>query len=137
MNALARALGAGAVWRALFLLYIPTLFALTHWPRLHIEAPIRRPDLIVHLGAFGMWSALLLLSGWAGPRGRTATIGRAWVIGALYASFDEATQAIPVIRRTAAWDDWAFNLMGVTLGCLCVAALWAFLRGRGAGERSI
>jgi VanZ family protein len=124
----ARAIGAAMIWRALFLLYIPTLFVLTHWPKLHIEAPIRRPDLVVHLGAFGTWSALLLLSGLAGARGRTATIGRAWLIAALYASFDEATQAIPVIRRTAAWDDWAFNLMGVTLGCLAVALAWAVAR---------
>jgi VanZ family protein len=45
----------------------------------------------------------------------------------LYAAFDEGTQAIPILGRTAAWDDYLFNVMGVSLGT-AVCAAWAFMR---------
>lgn len=113
-------------FRFAFWLYAATLFTLTHFPKL---APppitIPRPDLLIHFGCFGLWYVLLYLSGYF--RGRcTPGIGlfRVWVIAATYAAVDEALQLIPFIQRHAAWDDYAANLGGITLGMLAVLVLF-------------
>jgi hypothetical protein len=137
----------------IFICYAAALFIATHWPNLRIESVrIKRPDLIVHLTVFSIWTILLFASGLVrrsvsasatspnspsqreGAGGRVpvrhlrsqTTILRLWLIGVLYAAFDEGTQAIPILGRTAAWDDYLFNVMGVTLGALLCAAwlLW-------------
>lgn len=107
-----------------FVLYIPTLLLATHWPNLQIDAPVQRPDLYIHLACFGLWAFLLALSGWAGAPRRWPTLARAWLISAAFASFDEGSQAIEFFHRTCAWDDWGFNLAGVTIGCAAAFVWW-------------
>ena len=102
----------------LFTAFAAVLFAGTHWPQLRIEGPIPRPDLVVHLVAFTVWSLLLCVSGILGESGRLATSGRCFVAGLVYAAFDESTQMIPMLGRYAAIDDYLFNATGLAIGCL-------------------
>jgi len=133
-----------------FSLYALTLFLGTHWPGLRVDSTvIQRPDLFVHLSIFGTWAALLLTTGLparlvarlspcddaasqcdAAPCIYRTTLA-GWVIAAVYAAIDESSQAIPALHRTAAWDDYAADLLGVTLGCL----VWAILLRRVVGPR--
>ena len=50
--------------RAAFWLYVPALFTATHWPYLEVPLPGERPDLAVHLCAFGLWTLLLIGAGY-------------------------------------------------------------------------
>lgn len=99
----------------LFGLYAGLLFVGTHWPALRIEGPIRRPDLIVHFGAFGTWAFLMMLCAVWGPTSSWRNVGWSVAAALLYAAFDEGLQAIPALRRTCAWDDYAANAGGVLL----------------------
>lgn len=108
-----------------FALYALVLFAATHWPNLRIESDvIERPDLLIHLGAFGLWAFLLHLTRLTGDPRSARTALKTAGIGALYAAVDELTQAIPILGRTAVWDDYLANLAGVALGATaaCTAA---------------
>ena len=125
---------ASTLLRRGFLLYAVALFIATHWPNLRIESDvIRRPDLLVHLGAFGLWAFLLHLTGLLGPPRAARTAGVTFAVGAVYAGIDELTQAIPVLGRTVVWDDYFANLAGVTLGaaagCLVARAFPQLLTG--------
>lgn len=101
----------------LFVLYAIALFTATHWPSLSIPiGPIPRPDLLQHLIAFGLWSALFTAVGvfgrWNSPRNVALSI----LTGIAYACLDEASQAIPIIRRVFGWEDMAFNVLGILIG---------------------
>lgn len=109
--------------RVAFWLYVPALFTATHWPQLRLP-PSGRPDLVVHLALFGTWTGLLIACGYFGRSLSGRNIGLCWLVGGLYAAMDEALQAIPALGRTAAWDDWGANLLGVT-GAALVALLWS------------
>lgn len=102
--------------RAAFWLYLPTLFTATHWPKLTLPGT-GRPDLIVHLFAFGLWTALFIGAGFFGPALSWRNIRVAFLIAPLYAAIDEGLQAIPFVHRTAAFDDWLANLSGILLAC--------------------
>lgn len=93
------------------------LFVGTHWPQLRIEGPIKRPDLIVHFIAFGLWSLALCITGLLGEPGTRANALRCFAIGVVYAAFDESTQMIPALGRFAGLDDYAFNVIGLIIGC--------------------
>lgn len=116
-----------SLFRAAFFLYIPALFTATHWPNLKIEGS-GRPDLVVHLAAFGLWTSLFIASGFFGPALSWRNIRWAFLIAPLYAAADEALQAIPSLHRTAAFDDWLANLTGITLACISALVLSHFLR---------
>lgn len=103
--------------RGVFGLYLPTLFIATHWPRLTIPGE-GRPDLLVHIAAFGLLTALLIPCGFFGPALSPRNILVSGFIASAYAAFDEATQAIPFIRRHAAFDDWLADLAGIALACI-------------------
>ena len=107
--------------RLAFWLYAPVLFALTHFPGVKVPMP-GRPDLVVHLVVFGLWTALLIGAGFFGRVLGARNIVLCGLIGVVYSGVDEALQAIPAIRRHAAWDDWAANVLGVA-----VAVLGAFV----------
>jgi len=114
-----------------FILYALILFTGTHWPNLRIEsAYVKRPDLILHLTAFGTWTTLLWASGVVGRRGAWASPVRAGLAGVLYAAFDELSQGIPGLGRTVAWDDYAADCLGVLAGVLASLVLTAWLRRR-------
>ena len=88
--------------RAAFWIYVPILFTATHWPRLEIPLPGNRPDLVIHVGAFGLWAALLIGAGFFGPPLSRRNIGAALAVAPAYAALDEGLQAIPFVHRHAA-----------------------------------
>ena len=103
--------------RGLFLAYVGLLLVLTHWPRLKLPTEqIPRPDVLVHMGAFAIWTFLCVRAGFFGPRGSARNICLAALISLAYASIDEGSQAIPWFHRTCAWDDYAADLLGVGAG---------------------
>lgn len=101
--------------RPVFWLYAAVLVTLTHWPKLEIHAPIERPDLYVHLGAFGLWTLLFQSCGYFGPRRSVKPVLTSGAVALAWCLLDEATQAIPIIRRQARWDDAGANVLGVVL----------------------
>jgi hypothetical protein len=116
----------GAVgWRRgvvfVFGVYAGVLFVGTHWPALRIEGPVRRPDLIVHFGAFGLWTFLLMMCGVWGRVSSWRNLGWSVMVGLAYAGIDEGLQAVPALRRTCAWDDYAANAGGVLIAAGVVA----------------
>jgi hypothetical protein len=114
--------------RAGFVGYALLLFAATHKPNLAIPMP-GRPDLVVHAVVFGLWTALLIAAGFFGPALSRRNLIAAALIAPAYAAFDEATQAIPFIRRQAAWDDFLFNLVGIA-AVMSIAAIVVAWRAR-------
>jgi VanZ family protein len=103
-------------FRVAFLLFVPVLFTATHWPKLEIPGE-GRPDLVIHIVAFGTWATLLIGCGFFGKALSWRNIGAVLLVAAAYAAFDEATQAIPWVRRHAALDDYLANLLGIVLAC--------------------
>jgi VanZ family protein len=124
------------LWRAAFVLYALVLAAGTHWPKLKLDvAPIERADLIQHLIGFSIWTALLIAAGFFGPWNSWRNIAAAHLVAVVYAGIDEGTQLIPVLGRTAAWDDFAFNCIGVWAGAAIMLAVRA--RALTRGERRL
>lgn len=121
--------------RGVFLLYALALVTATHWPNLKIEGPVERPDLWIHMTAFGLGVTLLALSGLFGTVWSFRNIGASVGVGLVYAAIDELTQAIPVLHRTAAFDDYLADATGMVLagGVLLLIAwrLGAHARTRG------
>lgn len=122
------------LFRIAFVVYVPVLFLGTHWPKLEVPGE-GRPDLLVHLVAFGLWAGLLIGCGFFGPSLSWRNITRVFVIAAVYAAFDEATQAIPFLHRHAAFDDYVANLVGILLACGGAAVLMKVREGRLARQQ--
>lgn len=137
------------LFRLTFWLYAVGVFISTHWPKLRIESSLLpRVDIHIHMGTFFAWTALLLLTGYfardardplAESRGVRGWLGltltpRAIVpgvlIGVVYAAFDEGTQAIPALGRTAAWDDYAADCGGILLAGVVGAVVGRRVRRR-------
>jgi hypothetical protein len=117
-----RLLGARlAVW--IFLVFAVVLFTGTHWPKLRIDGPIPRPDLWIHFAAFATWTFLCGCCAFFGPRWSRANIGTTCLVALLYAALDEGLQLIPQLGRTAAFDDYGANAIGVAIGCVGLYAI--------------
>jgi hypothetical protein len=117
----------------LFGIYAVILFFATHWPRLALPlGPIPRPDLLQHLVAFGVWSALFTACGIFGRWNSGRNIAWSLAVGILYACIDEGLQAIPVIRRVFGWEDMAFNVFGILIGVPLI-----LLAAKGLGAKSV
>jgi VanZ family protein len=128
------------VWRrrlllAGFTLYAAVLVTATHWPRLRIQGPVVRTDLYMHVGAFFVWTSLLIATELTGPwrRARSTWIAVAVALG--YAALDEGTQAIPALGRTFGLDDLAADGAGVLLAGGLARALASL--GRRAGTARV
>lgn len=113
--------------RIAFVIFAAALFIGTHIPNLRVKVGnVDRPDLLIHLCAFGGWFVLLLATGWLGPWRSPRSIAVCAIIAGVYAVFDEFTQAIPGLHRTAALDDLAANVCGIAIaaiGALIVSRL--------------
>ncbi|MEM9165724.1 MAG: murein biosynthesis integral membrane protein MurJ [Planctomycetota bacterium] len=121
----------GRGWRrAGFILFAVVLGTATHWPNVVIEGPVPRPDLFVHIAAFGLWTLLLIATEWAGPWRSRGSLLRAAGIGAGYAAIDELTQGIPGLNRVVDPMDLAANVAGVLLACAAAAAAVRLLPDR-------
>ncbi len=118
-----------------FITYAIILAIATHWPRLRIEGPIERPDLWIHMGAFGLWAALLALTALLGPRWTVSNILASVGVALAYAAIDEGSQAIPALGRTAALDDYLADAAGI-LAAGAGLCLIAWRVGRAGGPRA-
>jgi len=115
--------------RAAFGCFALAVVVATHWPRLRFDGPIERPDLVIHLAAFFVWTALLIACAFFGPAlsRRNALVSGAIALG--YSALDEVTQGIPGLGRTVALDDWLANAAGVALATIGAVVLAALRRG--------
>lgn len=115
--------------RCAFALFAVALATATHWPALTLGAEAGRSDLFVHAVAFACWTALLIAAEPFGPWHTRRDLALAAAVGLAYAAIDEASQALPILRRTAAWDDFGANAVG-SLAASAGAALLARFRRR-------
>jgi len=118
--------------RGSFIAYVIALFTATHWPNLEIDVPLERPDLLAHAGAFGLFTALLLATGWLGRPLSARAILLATVAGVCVSAVNEASQGLPQVRRTVDPSDLWANLVGVgivTVGAAVLAVVVRLRRG--------
>jgi hypothetical protein len=108
--------------RAAFWSWALALFVGTHWPALTLPGT-GRPDLFVHASIFGVWTALLIACGYFGPALSRRNLVLVLPVAVLYAALDEWLQGIPWVRRHAALDDWACNVLGIVAVSLGALAL--------------
>lgn len=96
-------------------IYWPVLTTATHWPRLDLANPPIGPvnlDKLLHVAAFGLLTALLILAKFAsGLSRRGGYIASATVVAAVYAVVDEYTQGY--VGRTMTLADLAANGVGI------------------------
>lgn len=120
-------------WRVCFVLYAIALVTATHWPALTLEVPgLDRPDLLIHMTAFGGWFGLFWLSGFVGPPGSWRSIRLCVLIAVVVAAIDEYSQGIPGLKRTVAWDDFFSNCAGIAIGAAVASVVYLLCRPRGA-----
>lgn len=131
-----KAIGATRVWRWMFVVYAIALFVATHWPNLKLDVPmVERPDLFVHMTVFGGWCGLFWLSAWVGRAISGRSVVLSAVIAAAYAGVDEGLQAIPWVHRTAAWDDYGANCLGIVLAAAIAGGAVVWCRAGGGSEQ--
>ncbi len=121
-------------FRTAFIVYALTLVTLTHWPRLELPTDIiERPDLVAHVGAFGLLTLLLIAASFFGPALSTRNIVRSTIVAAIYAPIDELTQSIPGVNRTTSALDMLADLAGVAIAAAAALLLSRIRQRRAAG----
>jgi VanZ family protein len=118
--------------RTLAIIYLAALFLATHIPL--PKESVSGSDKLYHFGGYAALT-FCVLAGWE------LTIGvleakhyfAVWLVGVLYAAFDEVTQ-IPVGRMCDA-NDWMADVLGVVAGLLAFRAFrgayyWVLAGGR-------
>ncbi len=121
--------------RAMLGLYVCLLMLGTHWPRLEAQiGDLPRSDLYLHVGAFGVFTVLMLLARWFGETLAARNIFWTGVVSVGFAMLNEATQGLPIVARQASLDDAAANILGVALPLGGATLLRAFSEGSGSGE---
>lgn len=99
-----------------FVAYAVVLFVATHKPGVDVNVvPGWRLDLLIHMVAFGLWTFLLGLTGWAGDARRLGDLLVLMAVGVAYAVADESTQAMPIFERVFDWTDMVANSAGAVL----------------------
>ncbi len=113
-------------WKSWYRRVLPAywifLFCLTHFPRLEIDVPIRQPDKIAHLGAFGLLAFLFwrfAQTVWFPLSNRFVLAAAGCLIG--YAALDEYLQQF--VGRSTDLVDWLCDVAGI-------AAVLGFLEWR-------
>jgi len=104
-------------WRVALTIYYLALVVATHWPGASVNVvPGLRLDLFIHIGAYAGLAGLMALAGvgggWRPGRAVVLIAGLTIVLALL----DEATQEIPVVRRTFDVDDLIADAAGAVLG---------------------
>jgi len=102
--------------RGFFLSYAALLLYLSLRPNVEIEGPITRTDLVMHVGAYLIWTLLCIASGLFGRplSGRNIAIGS--LLALVWSAGSELAQGIPGLGRTVAASDALANLAGVACG---------------------
>ena len=113
--------------RWVLIVYWVVMFVGTHWPEIERYGPERfwripHSDKLAHAGLYAVWTAIWwwLLS--AGGR-RVAETAVNWLVlgGAVYAIFDEATQAI--VARDPSIYDFVADMVGLLM-VVSILSLW-------------
>lgn len=115
-------------FRIAFVIYTIALLTATHWPGLAVPGPFSRTDLVIHVGAFGLWTLLLGMTGWVRSKccvRRSALL--VGLIGIAFGCFDELTQ--PMFDRVFDWLDLAADMTGAILASLVLFVFWYFKNG--------
>lgn len=121
---------AHALWKVVFGVYVVVIATATHWPQLKINMP-GRPDLWIHMTVFSLWTFLVAMPAWFGPRWSRENIGTCAIIALAYTALDESTQAFSP-GRTVALDDFGANAAGVLLGSVVLLVISSVLKKRRA-----
>lgn len=114
--------------RRAYVIYAGVLATATHWPGITIHGPIERPDLVIHLIAFSIWTVLLGRSAFLGDPARPRVLLLIALVASAYAGLDEWTQRF--VNRTSSWDDYLANLTGVAAGVLLLALIARWQPGK-------
>ena len=131
MKPLAAIILSTTLWRWSLGLYGLILAIGTHWPRLRIDGPVARSDLYIHVAAFGVLGGVLTLAAlWGAPASRRNLV-RALAVGVVFAALDEITQANPGLGRTAGFDDFLADVVGLSAGVASAALLARSVSPRG------
>lgn len=122
--------GSRRARRSVFVAYAIILAIATHWPSLAIGDPQSgaRPDLPIHATAFGLLTALLIGCAFFGPALSLRNLLISTALAGAYSALDEASQAIPILDRSASPEDLLANLIGVSLVGFGALALRAWRR---------
>lgn len=109
--------------RALFFAYAALTVTATHWPKLELPLPSLRPDIIIHMAVFGLWTVACIFAAFFGPAfsGRNLALGG--LVSLVYSAIDEVTQGIPGINRVVGLDDALANAAGVLAGVVACVIL--------------
>lgn len=101
-----------AVWSLI------VVFVLTHWPRLELPLVLEGSDKIIHMTVFGLLCAPIWWARWFKTPWELLAAAMAW------AAFDEWTQSIPFIHRSATKEDFLANACGVVAGASVAFLNW-------------
>jgi len=107
--------------RWVLILYWVVMFLATHWPNIARYRPkegwpLPYFDVVMHVGIYTIWAGLWIWVLGAHGAVRWRTFVGLFVLGILYAVFDEWTQAL--VQRTPTFDDLGSNLLGMGIGSL-------------------
>ena len=111
------------LWRGLFWVYLTALSIALLWPKLTLPPVMPRPDLVGHYVAFGLFALLLCLWNPTLTPRTGVNLLVAFAAGAAYGGVTELLQAIPILKRSAGWDDWAADVLGVVCGLIAYLLL--------------
>lgn len=124
------------LWRLALVVYSLALVTATHWPGARVNViPGLRLDLLIHVGAYAGLAGLMALAGLGArlPAGRAVLLITG--VAAAAALVDEATQAIPIVRRTFDLEDLGADVAGALVGAAVGVAI-ARRRGKGGQQSS-
>jgi VanZ family protein len=113
---LARIIENRTLWARLFWLYFCALTIALLWPNMTMPPVGVRPDLLGHYVAFGLLALLICLWNPLGTRNPVWNALATLAAGTAYGGATEMLQSIPVLKRSAGWDDWVADVLGVGCG---------------------
>jgi len=109
-------------------------FVATHVPARRVP-PTQFSDKTLHaVGYFALGVAFLMAMWSRGVSSRTRAVVAACVIPA-YGALDELTQ--PLVNRTAAWSDWAADLVGAAAAITALEGVLWLMRRFGGARRGV
>ena len=106
----------------------------THWPKLELPLPSMRPDILIHMFVFGLWTLACVFAAFFGPALSRRNILLAGLVSLAYSAVDELTQGIPGINRVVGLDDALANAAGVFVAV--IACVYVARRRAASAERA-
>lgn len=110
--------------RVIFVVYALLTATATHWPKLELPLPSLRPDIVIHMVVFGLWTLACINAGFFGPALSRRNILLGGLVSLVYSAIDEVSQGLPGVHRVVGLDDALANAAGVTTAvvvCVVIA----------------